>query len=85
MLGPMDMVYFAVLLIVCVSIYATVSTSLTDGLIGPRTTMNTTAQYAAASNVSSGVFSGFQTLATTPTLIGAVVILGIVGVLMYRQ
>ena len=62
-LGPIDIVYFAVVLIVGVGIYASLNTSLLSTLGA-----TTTPQYAAASNVSANVYSGFQTIASAPTI-----------------
>lgn len=67
-MGAIDIVYFAVILIVAVSVFNSVGTAITDGLIGPRTTMNTTAQYAAVSNVTSNTWSSFTTIGTGPTI-----------------
>ena len=78
-LTAVDLVYFAVLVIVGLSIFSNFDTSTTAILASSSTTAR-----AAAGNVSSNAYGGFQTIASGPTIIAAVVILGIVGLLMRR-
>lgn len=75
-MSAIDLVYFAIVVIVGIVIFAQVDSSIT-GLTG--------AGLAAKSNVSANTYGGFQTVSTGPTIIAAVVILGIVGMLMSRR
>ena len=74
-MSAIDLVYFAIVVIVGLVIYQQVDSSIT-GLSG--------AALAAKNNVSANTYGGFQTISTGPTIIAAVVILGIVGMLMFR-
>jgi hypothetical protein len=74
-MSAIDLVYFAVVVIVGVVIFAQVDASIT-GLTG--------AASAAKANVTANTYGGFQTISTGPTIIAAVVILGIVGMLMFK-
>ena len=74
-MSAIDLVYFAIVVIVGLVIFAQVETSIT-GLSG--------AALAAKANVTANTYGGFQTISTGPTIIAAVVILGIVGMLMFR-
>jgi len=75
-MSAIDLVYFAIVVIVGIVIFAQVDSSIT-GLTG--------AGLAAKGNVSANTYGGFQTVSTGPTIIAAVVILGIVGMLMSRR
>ena len=75
-----DLVYFAIVVIVGLSIYASFASTATT-IMGS----STTAAKAAAGNVSKNTYGGFQTISTGPTIIAAVIILGIVGMLMFRK
>jgi predicted ABC-type sugar transport system permease subunit len=74
-----DLVYFAVVVIVGVSIFQSFD-STTQTL-----TSSSTVARLAAGNVSANTYSGFQTISSGPVIIAAVVILGIVGMLMMRK
>jgi hypothetical protein len=74
-MSAIDLVYFAIVVIVGLVIFTQVETSIT-GLSG--------AGLAAKNNVTANTYGGFQTISTGPTIIAAVVILGIVGMLMFR-
>lgn len=73
-----DLVYFAIVVIIGVAIFSQV-----DGSIS--TAGMSTAGAAAKNNVSLNTYGGFQTISSGPTIIAAVVILGIVGYLMMRR
>jgi hypothetical protein len=73
-----DLVYFAIVVIIGVAIFSGVDTSI--GVSGWSTPAA-----AAKQNVSANVYSGFQTISSGPVIIAAVVILGIVGMLMFRH
>lgn len=73
-----DLVYFAIMLIVCVAVFESFSTSAGN-------VATNTAATAARKNVSLNTEAGFQILSSGPTIIAAVVILGIVGYLMMRK
>jgi hypothetical protein len=73
-----DLVYFAIVVMVGVAIFAQVDSSVsTTGMTAPAA--------AAKNNVSLNTYGGFQTISSGPTIIAAVVILGIVGFLMMRH
>ena len=79
-LNPVYMIYFAVMLVVGLVIFNQVDTT-NKTLISSTTS----AAYAAASNVTSNTAGGFQTLSVSPTVIAAVIVLGIVGMLAVRR
>jgi fumarate reductase subunit C len=73
-----DLVYFAIIVIIGVSIFSGIDQSIT-------TTGMTAAGAAAKGNVSANTYAGFQTIASAPVVIAAVVIIGIVSMLMARK
>ena len=80
-MSAVDLVYFAIVVIVGISIFSNVDTSLNSGVFASATT----AAVAAKGNISANTYGGFQTISSGPTVIAAVVILGIVALLMYRK
>lgn len=75
----MDLVYVAVILLVGMQIFSQFGTTA-DNL-----TASSTVARAAAGNVTANTYGGFQTASVTPTVIGAVIVLGIVGALLMRN
>jgi hypothetical protein len=73
-----DLVYFAFLVIVSLVVFNSYDTA------NANLSMTTVAK-AARNNVSLNTYGGFQTISSGPTIIAAVVILGIVAFLMYRH
>lgn len=78
-MSAIDLVYFAVLVIVGLSVFSQVDTSTTS-LVSASTTA-----VAAKGNLTANTYGGFQTISSGPTIIAAVVILGIVAMLMYKK
>ena len=77
-MSAIDLVYFAIVVIIGVGIFSQVDSSIS-------TTGWTTGAVAAKGNISANTYGGFQTISSGPTIIAAVVILGIVALLMYRK
>ena len=77
-IGVIDLVYLSVVLVIAVSIYTSID-------LNTSTAGWTGAAQAAKGNTSSTVYSGFNVLAQSPTLVSAVVILGILMVLVTRR
>ena len=75
--GAVNLLVFATLGIVSVLIYGQFDNMATTSLSA------TTAANAARSNFSANTYAGFQTLSVGPTVLAAVVVLGIVGLLLY--
>lgn len=76
--SPMVLVSFAVVLILGVVIFAGIDTGVgTAGLTG--------AALAARNNVSLNTYGAFQITSVGPYVMGAVIILGIVGLMMSRR
>lgn len=77
-MSAIDLVYFAIIVIIGLTIFTQVDTSIsTSGWTAGAT--------AAKGNVTANTYGGFQTISSAPTIIAAVVILGIVSMLMYRK
>ena len=77
-MNPMTLVSFAVVLALGVTIFYQIDPGVsTSGLSG--------ASLAARQNVTANTYGGFQTLSVSPTVIAAVIVLGIVGMLAYRS
>jgi len=79
-MSAIDLVYFAIVVIIGVSIYSSFDSVATSSLAAATTTAR-----AVGANVSANTYGGFQTISSGPTIIAAVVILGIVGMLMFRK
>jgi hypothetical protein len=79
-MSAIELVYFSIVVIIGLSIYSGFDTVATTTMAS-----YTTVARAAAGNVSKNTWGGFQTISTGPTIIAAVVILGIVGMLMYKR
>ncbi len=75
-MGVIGFLLFAVTVIVGVIVFSNIDTSLTTGL--------TTAGEAAKDNVTQNTYSAFNLVAVGPIIFGAVIILGIVGMLYSR-
>ena len=82
-LSAVDLVYFAIVVIVGLVIFQ--NFSATSIIPASSTTASALAAKAASGNISANAYSGFQTISSGPTIIAAVVILGIVGLLMARK
>lgn len=80
-MSAVDLVYFAIIVIVGIQVFSGFST-----VADTVTVSSSTAAYAASKgNVTANTYGGFQTISTGPTIIAAVIILGIVGMLMSRR
>ena len=77
-LSPMTLVSFAVIMILGVTIFSNIDAGISSqGCTG--------ACLAARNNVSANTYGAWQTLSSAPVIIGAVIILGIVGIMGGRQ
>jgi len=72
--GVISLIVFAVMVIVGVIVYDSINTSFTA----------TGSALAVKNNVSANTFSAFNLVAVGPIIFGAVIILGIVGLLYMR-
>jgi len=79
-MSAIDLVYFAIIVIVGIQIFASFDTVATAVIPA-----SSTSAVAAHANVTANSYGGFQTISTGPTIIAAVIILGIVGMLMSRR
>lgn len=77
-MSAIDLVYVAVILIIGVGIFSQIDSSIS-------TTGWSTAALAAKGNTTANTFGGFQTASVAPTVIGAVIVLGVVGLLVARR
>ena len=69
---------FAVMGIISILIYGQFDSQATASLGA-----STTAANMARNNFSANTYAGFQTLSVGPTVLAAVIVLGIVGLLLY--
>jgi len=76
MSGPVQLLIFAVVGIISVLIYGQIDSTVS-------TTSIPAAGQAARGNFSANTYAGYQTLSVGPTVIAAVVVLGIVGLLLF--
>jgi len=76
-MGVIGFLLFAVTVIVGVIVFSNIDQSMTSGL--------TTAGTAAKANVTANTYSAFNLVAVGPIIFGAVIILGIVGMLYSRR
>jgi hypothetical protein len=76
-MGVVSFLVFAVVVIVAVLVFSNIEQSFTSGL--------TTAGTAAKNNVTANTYSAFNLVAVGPIIFGAVIILGIVGMLYMRR
>lgn len=77
-LGVVSLLIFAVVLVVGITVYASINTSTAN-------IATTTVADMAIGNVSSNTNSAFQLISVGPIIYGAVIILGIVGLLYLRR
>ena len=73
----MSLLIFAVVGIVALLIYGQIDTTTTQSLIS-----SSTAARAAQANFSASTYGGYQTISVGPTILAAVVVLGIITTLM---
>jgi len=76
--GAINLLVFAVMGIVAILIYGQFDTTATTSLGA-----TTTAANMARANFSANTYAAYQTLSVGPTVLAAVVVLGIVGMLLY--
>jgi hypothetical protein len=74
--GPVQLLVFAVIGIIAILIYGQIDQTVV-------TTTIPAAGQAARANFSANTYAGYQTLSVGPTVLAAVVVLGIVGMLLY--
>ena len=74
--GPVQLLVFAVIGIISILIFGQIDSTVSTSSIPA-------AGGAARANFSANTYSGYQTLSVGPTVLAAVVILGIVGLLMF--
>lgn len=82
------MVGVVVTLIMCVIIYSQVSTTLTTGQWNTNYSANTANDRGAlesTNNVTKNAYDAFNLTSIAPTIMGAVLVLGIVGLLLARR
>ena len=77
-MGVISLIIFAVMVIVGVTVYYSIDSSFS------ATTL-TGAASAAKGNVSANTYSAFNLVSVGPIIFGAVIILGIVGMLYLRR
>jgi hypothetical protein len=76
--GAINLLVFAVMGIIAILIYGQFDTTATTSLGA-----TTTAANMARANFSANTYAGYQTLSVGPTVLAAVVVLGIVGLLLH--
>ena len=84
-MNAIDLVYFAIILMVGVSIFYSIESSINPSIPTNSTPNNGLYAKAAAGNATTGAYSGLQTLSSAPVILAAVIILGIVGMLMGKR
>lgn len=77
-MGVISLIIFAVMVIVGVVVYSSIDTSFSA-------TSLTGAAGAAKGNVSANTYGAFNLVSVGPIIFGAVIILGIVGMLYMRR
>jgi len=75
-MGPVQLLVFAVIGIISILIFGQIDATVSTSAIP-------TAGQAARANFSANTYSGYQTLSVGPTVLAAVVVLGIVGLLLF--
>lgn len=84
--GIMGLVVFAVMVIVCVNIYVSIDNNIKSALTTNMSIAGSAKDaYNAYGNTSSNTLSAFNLIAVGPIIFGAVIVLGIVGMLYMRR
>lgn len=76
-MGVISLIVFAVMVIIGVIVYSSIDSSMGSSLTG--------AALAAKGNTTANTYSAFNLVAVGPIIFGAVIILGIVGLLYMRR